>query len=269
MDSDSHLPHFVLLGERLYLLRNHNNPELIAAELPKLLESLEQCGMRRARTVAKPLEGASIPTDHLGRISKVAAGELRAYVESARSAVYEEAGERILVAIDPGGVLAPLRSLETTVDLTEAQLGIRDETVSCIERAAFRAAIVMGWNLAYDFIRQWVFDNHLQAFNASLTTDYLKKNGKPAYDAIVEYTDFFSGSPSERIVIDTCFSAAIIGERTRDNLRYHLRRRNDYAHPTFREPSREQANAYVKDLLDIVLDRPFTAGSAEVKSKST
>ena len=116
----------------------------------------------------------------------------------------------------------------------------------------------MGWNLAYDYIRQWVFNNHLAAFNASLTTEYTRRSGNPVYSAISEYSDFFSGTPSERTVIDTCELANIFGEKIRDNLRFLLRRRNDYAHPTFRTPTREQTNAYVKDLLDIICDSPFT-----------
>jgi hypothetical protein len=59
-------------------------------------------------------------------------------------------------------------------------------------------------------------------------------------------------------VIDTCFYAQIIGEKVRDNLRYYLRRRNDYAHRSFTTPSAEQTNAYVKDLVDVVYAPPFS-----------
>lgn len=258
MKSNSHLPHFITLGQRLYLLSNSNDPSLLLSEIPKFIQSLEECGLRRARTVAEPLKAiSSIPYDHLGRVAPVAAGQIRAYAETVRHALYEEAGERTLITIDTGGVLGMLRDLPSTMQLTGAQQRLCDETVSCIERAAFRAAIVMGWNLAYDYIRQWVFDSHLAEFNGSLTAEYVRRDGRPVYEEIVAYEDFFGGSPSERVMIDTCFSATLFGERVRDNLRFFLRRRNDYAHPTFRSPTPEQTNAYVKDLLDIIAEPPF------------
>jgi len=90
-----------------------------------------------------------------------------------------------------------------------------------------------------------------------LTTLYLRKDGKPQFDPIVDYEDFLGGRPDERAVIDTCYAARLYGEKVRDALRFYLRRRNDYAHPTFKSPSADQTNAYVKDLLDVILSPPF------------
>lgn len=259
MESDTHLPNFITLGQRLWLLKTDSNAQTLIDEIPKFIESLEECGLRRSRTAAEPLNAiSSIPRDAYGRTNSVALGQVRAYAETVKHSMYEEAGERTLVAIDVSGVIDALRSLPTNLSLSAAQLRLSDETVTCIERGAYRAAAVMGWNLAYEYIRQWVFDNHLTAFNTSLTTEFTRKNGNPVYTAISDYTDFFAGTPSERTVIDTCSLAGIFGEKIRDNLRFLLRRRNDYAHPTFRTPTREQTNAYVKDLLDIIADPPFT-----------
>ena len=43
-----------------------------------------------------------------------------------------------------------------------------DETLKCLRIDANRAAIVMGWNLAYDHLRQWVFRHHLKPSTPSL-----------------------------------------------------------------------------------------------------
>ena len=61
----------------------------------------------------------------------------------------------------------------------------------------------MGWNLAYDCIRDWLFSNHRANFNASLVATYQRK-GQPKYEPIASYDDFFSkDAPAEREVLDT------------------------------------------------------------------
>ena len=55
--------------------------------------------------------------------------------------------------------------------LTLAQKTLLNETTLCLECGAYRAAAVMGWNLAYDYIRQWAFDKQLTAFNQGLAKE--------------------------------------------------------------------------------------------------
>jgi hypothetical protein len=64
-----------------------------------------------------------------------------------------------------------------------------------LEAGANRAAVVTGWNLAYDVIRQWVFDNHLPAFNAALAKHVDQKSGNSVYKPITDYGLFFGESP--------------------------------------------------------------------------
>ena len=258
MESDTHLPNFIDLGQKLWFLKTNKQAQDLANEIPRFLKTLEKCGLKRARTAAEPLNAiSSVPHDYRGNATTVALKQIRAYAEAVMHTIYKESAERTLVPIDIDGVVTALREVDSTLALTAAQVRLCDETISCIERGAYRAAAVMGWNLAYDYIRQWIFNNRLTDFNNALTTEYLRKNGNPVYSKIVDYTDFFAGMPSERTVIDTCSIAGVFGERIRDNLRFLLRRRNDYAHPTFCTPTSEQANAYVKDLLDIIGEPPF------------
>jgi hypothetical protein len=74
----------------------------------------------------------------------------------------------------------------------------------------YRSAVVMGWNFAYDRIREWIFKDSVKlgAFNAELAK--IQKKGKPAFDPIVTYDDFFDGRLGEAQVIDTCEDAGII-----------------------------------------------------------
>jgi len=196
--------------------------------------------------------------NQLGLVTQDSLQQIHAYAETIEHVLYAELAERTVVSADTGGVVPVLRDLESLLTLNATQVRLCDETIACIERGAYRAAAVMGWSLAFDYMRQWVFDHHLAPFNDALTTEYVRKNGDSVFAAIGDYADFYSGSPSERVIIDTCFLAGIYGEKTRDDLRFLLRRRNDYAHPTFRTPTREQTNAYIKDLIDILLDPPFT-----------
>ena len=215
------------------------------------------------RTLSFPFPNRFIPAHSIpyflgsGLISGVWRLQLRGMLDPIWRTLYSEVGEQFVVSVNIGLVSQQLRQLPTALSLTATQTDLLNETVTCIECGAYRAGVVMGWNLAYDYIRQWVFDNHLAAFNSTLTTLYLRKDGKSIYDSIETYDDFTSGKPGERTVIDTCYHSSLIGEHLRDNLRFYLRRRNSYAHPTFTAPSADQTNGYIKDLLDTITSSPF------------
>jgi hypothetical protein len=255
------LTEFVSLGQRLCLLLNPQATDVqtIADEISGFMRSLTACGLRRTYVAAEPLDTiARIPGVRSGRPTPIAAAQLRAYMEPVRSTLYSEAGEIQLAAINTGVVSKELRDLPSRLKLNDTQSHLLQEAILCLESGAYRAASVMAWNLAYDYVRQWVFDNRLSAFNQVLTKRYLDRNGQPVFVAVGNYQDFFAGKPDERTVIETCYIAQIVGEKLRDNLRYYLRRRNDYAHRSFTTPSAEQTNAYVKDLIDVLWAPPFT-----------
>jgi hypothetical protein len=170
------------------------------------------------------------------------------------------AESRLTIALDRGGVSLKLRSLpQKLTNLNPAQTALYAETTRCLECGANRSAAVMGWNLAFDYIRQWVFDKNLIAFNGALVSNYIRKsNQQPLYAAITDYADFLKGdAPGERTVLDTCKLAGIIVGNVYEDLKGHLRKRNEYAHPSGKEPTGTQVSAYLEDLIDIVLDKPF------------
>jgi hypothetical protein len=253
------LADFVTLGQHLYVLMNPQNAPVVEAEIPQFIKKLESCGLHRTRTAANALTRIEhIPAGgSAGVITHLAEAQLKAYLEPIWNTLYSELGEQVAIAVNIGVVSQQLRQLPASLTLTTTQTDLLNETVNCIECGAYRAGAVMGWNLAYDYIRQWVFGKHLAPFNEKLTTHYLRKDSTPVFERITTYDDFFSGKPDERTVIDTCYLASLFGEKIRDNLRFYLRRRNDYAHPTFTTPSADQTNGYIRDLLDTITSSPF------------
>jgi hypothetical protein len=252
------LANFVTLGQQLYVLMNPQNANVVAEEIGKFRQSVKACGLHRTDTAADSLSQiSSIPFDFRGLISETARLQMKAYMEPIYRTLYAEVNEQVAVAVNIGIVSQQLRQLPINRSLTPTQIDLVTETVTCIECGAYRAGMVCGWNLAYDIIRQWIFDNHLTQFNAALLANYTRKGGVPLFDPITDYEDFFSGKPDERTVLDTCYQVGLFGEKIRDALRFYLRRRNDYAHASFKSPSADQTNAFIKDLLDMLAAAPF------------
>lgn len=134
------------------------------------------------------------------------------------------------------------------------QRSFLDETLKCLRVHAHRAAIVMGWNLAFDHLRQWVFRHHLSQFNTELTTRWMKKSKN--YDPVTNYENFPKG---EYLVLDVCEKAKLIGGHERDILFEGLRSRNRYAHPTPAVATPAIAAGFIENLLvHVVLNRKFT-----------
>lgn len=244
--------------------------DTLIGQINGFLNSLAGCDLQRTLVAAAPLRDITSIPYHIrsGTVTPVAGLQLEAYLKPILTTLYSEAGEKELAALNTGAVSRQLRNLPSCLKLNETQERLLQETVLCIESGAYRAGAVMAWNLAYDFMRQWVFDNRLQIFNEALKKNHVDRNGSPCFDAIGDYEDFFKRKSGERTVIDTWFFVDIIGEKLRDSLRHYLQRRNDYAHPSFKTPSAEQTNAYVKDLVEIVTGSPFTQTVAKARLNS-
>jgi hypothetical protein len=109
----------------------------------------------------------------------------------------------------------------------------------------------MGWNFAYDWIRDWIFrdSTRLAKFNAELAkkTD---PNGKANHDPIANYSDFFE--VPEKIILDVCKGSNLIGGNAYDDLRTYLRQRNSYAHASDSQPTINQANGLIDHFIDSI-----------------
>jgi len=245
---------------RLWALTRANgaNVDDYVLEANGFLTDLDTCQFPNTRAAASSLENLSIPCVGGARIiAPQTANELGMAIRTLCKSLDSESAQRKTIGLDTTGVSARLRAL-SALPLMDAQAALLDETIRCIECSTYRSAIVMGWSLIYDYIRHWLFTNRLVDFNNYLTTNYLYRSGKPQFDAIVRYEDFFrKDAPGERVVLQSMNGPQIIGGEVYDHLCQYLRYRNNYAHPTFKSPSRDQANSYIEHLITIINEPPF------------
>jgi len=125
-----------------------------------------------------------------------------------------------------------------------------DEAFRCYRVGAFRASIVMAWNLAYDHLRQWVFleANRIAAFNDALAKKYPKKTL-----AILQMSDFEDLKEFE--FLEVCQSAKLLSKNLVEMLKEKLKRRNAAAHPSSVRFTQAQADDVITDLITNVVAR--------------
>lgn len=178
-------------------------------------------------------------------------------------AFHHEAQQMKAVLLDTSAVADSLRDLPDRLSfLTESQTHLRNEVIRCLETGAYRSGIVMTWNFGYDYVRHWVFSNHVGEFNKTLTTKYMTTRGgsqRPVYEPISQYSDFWEAKPApgERTFLDTCEGANILNGKAYDSLVNFLRRRNDFAHPNFLTPDVDLTKGYIAELLSVITSPPF------------
>jgi hypothetical protein len=122
-----------------------------------------------------------------------------------------------------------------------------DEALVCFRGKAFRAAIVMTWNLAFDHLCRWVFANCVAEFNGQLPRSFPKAD----ITAIQKIDDF--GELKESQVIQVCKSAGIISSDLHKILKAKLDRRNIAAHPSIVDVSQLTAEEFINDLVENVV----------------
>ncbi len=125
------------------------------------------------------------------------------------------------------------------------------ETIICYRCKAFRAAIVMAWNLAYDHLCYFVINKHLSAFNKQYPISFSAKHAKANMKAIGTRDDFAELKESE--VIQLCKSAGIISNDIYKLLNEKLGRRNTYAHPSSIAVFPNTAEEFILDLVNNVV----------------
>ncbi len=127
-----------------------------------------------------------------------------------------------------------------------AERAYLEEALSCFKCKAFRAAIVMGWNLAYDHLCQLVLKKYLTQFNAQLAKTF------PKVDIIVTKRDDLT-ELKEAQVLQVCKSANIIAGNVHKVMTEKLDRRNVAAHPSGVGIYETTAEEFIKDLIENVV----------------
>lgn len=144
-----------------------------------------------------------------------------------------------------GKLLAELPSKVPAV----AEQVFLNETLVCYRHAAFRAAIVMAWNLAYSHLLDWILGDapRLGAFNARIPIRFPKRQGV----TVANRTDFEVFKESE--VLEIASSAGLYSKNIAKILDEKLTRRNIAAHPSTVVISEPQAEDVITDLVNNVV----------------
>jgi hypothetical protein len=122
------------------------------------------------------------------------------------------------------------------------------EALNCYKVKAYRAAIVMAWNLAYDHLMEWLLADQarLDKFNLAVPKRFPKKK-----DTISTRDDFEEFKESE--VIAVCRTARLLGKNVAEILEAKLKRRNTVAHPSTIVVTQAQADDAITDLVNNVV----------------
>jgi hypothetical protein len=173
------------------------------------------------------------------------------------SSGYRLAGQvrdQLAAAYTPSGhkvqVTAILRDLPAKVpDMAERTF--LDETLICYEHGAFRATVVMAWNLAYHHLCDYVIKHRLADFNARWLLKHPghHKNGTKTISVI----DDFMQELKESEVITICKDAGIITKDVYKIMDEKLGKRNTAAHPSSVSIGQLQTDALIVDLVDNVV----------------
>lgn len=129
-----------------------------------------------------------------------------------------------------------------------AQRTFLNETLTCFNNKAYRAAIVMAWNLVYSHVCNRVFALHVQAFNQQRAKTY------PKLPELTKRTDFEDYKESQ--VIEICRGARILDATVCKTLTEKLGRRNTAAHPSSSVLTAVSAEEMIVDLVTNVLLNP-------------
>lgn len=133
----------------------------------------------------------------------------------------------------------------------ESERQFLEEVLVCYRYRAFRGAIVMAWNLAYDHLVRWILADvgRLSTFNQAIG----KRNPKKAHIVIVRREDFEDLKEDE--VIDIAANLPEITANVKRVLKEKLGRRNTYAHPSTLIIAQPQVDDMVTDLVNNVVLR--------------
>jgi hypothetical protein len=135
----------------------------------------------------------------------------------------------------------------------EAERIFLKEAITCYHYKAFRAAIIMAWNLTFDHMVRWVVGDaqRLAAFNGKIAAR-VGATSKRAGIVITRREDF--EQLEEKEVIDIMGSASLLpSNNTKKILEMQLTRRNMVAHPSLVHVDAPQADDAITSLVQNVV----------------
>ncbi len=130
---------------------------------------------------------------------------------------------------------------------TVAERDFFSETLICYKHGAFRAAIVMMWNLGYSHFCDWILNKHLAKFNAQWPVRFPEQHKKAKIKAISDPEHF--GELKESEAIEIARSAGLISQGIHKTLIEKLGKRNSAAHPSGHSFKQLQTEEFIHDLV--------------------
>jgi len=146
----------------------------------------------------------------------------------------------------PKEILADLKKLEVSITDPQQKIFLHEALV-CFANEAYRASIVMAWNLAYHHVTSFVFNNHLAAFNARLKIQFPKETD------VKLFTDF--EDMKESMFIAVVKGGNLVTSATAKTMKAKLDIRNTAAHPSSTIISPITAEEVITDLVKNILLR--------------
>jgi len=124
------------------------------------------------------------------------------------------------------------------------------EALKCYKVEAYRACIIMTWNLAYAHLLDWILSDQtrLDRFNTAIAKRYQKMTTLK----ITKYDEFLD-ELKESQVIEICNSASLFNSNIFKILKDKLDRRNIAARPSSVVVVQSQADDVVTDLVNNVV----------------
>jgi hypothetical protein len=126
------------------------------------------------------------------------------------------------------------------------------ETIKCFNATAYRAAVVMCWNLAMHHLQDHILANPAAytEFNAALARN---TDSRVKIKSVTKQDDFTEISESKFLLF--CREAKIITSSMFNKLESRLHERNSAAHPSGVKIVPKAAEAYIDDLVENVLKK--------------
>lgn len=122
------------------------------------------------------------------------------------------------------------------------------EAIDCFEISAYRASIVMVWNLAIDHLFAYILKHKISGFNSALALN----TDRRIKITSVHHRDDFNEIPENKF-IEFCRTSKIISNDIRKILDTKLGIRNTYAHPSNLKVGETKAIEFIDDLVENVI----------------
>jgi hypothetical protein len=129
---------------------------------------------------------------------------------------------------------------------TAAQRDYLDEALRCFRAEAWRAAVIMSWNVAFDHLCEAIVSTKLADFNRAFPTAFPK-----LAQTIVQRADL--RDVKESVVIKVSRTANIVDKTQFKCLERSLDIRNDAAHPSGAGFNQPKAEAYILDVVETIV----------------